>query len=285
MKPPQPKKRTRSIIVDLGRQAMVNAVGINARGEIEVWGPLGKLPIQSAKLQTTYERNRPDKPVKILNEADLTGLPAVHHIDLALRRFQLFAAIDTNTRLIRGEQVSLTAVVVGMRSRIIGRYGKLINLHVPVCYEFRDARLSPEEIGWQFAIRHFALQHLKGSKEAVALIVDHNLSDLASYNGRTKAIADGGNLPCEFRMIYASSDVTAEAGFANKMIRIADWHASNMLRAIEQMPDHRESLIPGGPDEPYTYKRAFHPTGKESHRADTPLGKLNFAKIMFPNHT
>jgi hypothetical protein len=72
-------------------------------------------------------------------------------------------------------------------------------------FEFHDATIAPERIGWWDTIRRMTAHPVvRGS---VALIVDSDLGRLTALNAREEPILDGFYLPEGFTLLYASAEI------------------------------------------------------------------------------
>jgi hypothetical protein len=140
-------------------------------------------------------------------------------------------AIDTNTRQLDNEQVSLTAVVVGKNVNVQIPGKIVMDIGVGQCIEFRNAKCKPENLGWYQIIQMLQRNPSFNDQMKVAFIVDSDLGNLKAFNEQIKPILNDYFLPNNFTLIYASAENPTES-IANKMIAEADSVSRNLLKYI-----------------------------------------------------
>jgi hypothetical protein len=149
--------------------------------------------------------------------------------------FDIGFAIDTNTRAIQGEPISVTGVIQCHKIFIADESGvaeRVWHYFSPIAFAFSGARDPAERAGWALAIE---LIHNSGDYapyERIGIIVDAYLGDLSSYNTRKQPIVPNVFLPKRFSLLYASADTGGEY-FANQMLSHADRAAKICLAKIE----------------------------------------------------
>lgn len=150
-----------------------------------------------------------------------------------------------------------------------------MDLRHEVTFEFRDAKVPAEQVGWVYAIRSFPLGALKNRSGCVAVVVDHQLGELVPFNRREKRIANMMYLPPEFTLVYASSE-RGKNQFVNKAMNMADWLAGRMLDlAVANLADCR-GLIPAEKSEPFAFRREWISDGYEAHDMDSVKQTMKF---------
>ncbi|WP_141100656.1 hypothetical protein [Roseateles aquatilis] len=213
-----------SILVDWsGQKVLVNGV-----------------PAQDVRVERTYPRV--DKGAKVVssfnfgaNNPEVTGYTSQwspHRA--ALQRFDSLVSVDTNTRLIKGVWVSVTAAWAtesGWRGG--GNEGGInLNLQCLFLELHASAPLDPEGRGW-YSVLNFGLEQNqdRSSDRLIGVIVDSKLGDHGKINDRSLGYFSNFLLPQEFSLVYAS-DQSADS-IVNTMIRLCDKSAGDILAAVE----------------------------------------------------
>lgn len=208
-----------------------------ADGSIRIVSDTGQ-PIEPQSVDVSVLYRRESGKDKIITHGP--GRPAAMSIDgnQIVLPFASIVAVDTNTRVIRGTRVSCACIVRVIR----GTDGSFD--YIPMAaVEFHDAAVSPERLGWHYAIRtleenfprppELAQAPRDGERRGVALVVDSELGALAAINQRTAPYFGELRLPPDITMVYGSSDAGGEEHIANKAISTCDTFASHILRDIE----------------------------------------------------
>jgi hypothetical protein len=256
------KRLTRTITIDLGQERALSGVSVDRTGRIVAFGLYGeRVPIAGVKIETGFDTENPKKPRKVVSRANARGDAAYHHIDLYLLRFRRILFLDTNTRQIGDELVSVCSVVMCQQPTILSANGKpTITPRLGCAFEFRGARVPAEQLGWLYAMERIDLWNLKGTQSTVAVVTDHDLGGHEAYNARQRDIAGLRKMPPEFELIYGCAD-RGETQFANRLMSLADWHSGRMLDLIAADPLNTDGMVDAPADEPYDRLRFWTPQG------------------------
>lgn len=232
------KPRNISVPMDFGRPTRIDRVGL-VNGEIVMISDGVAVRPSQSNVIVSYER--PTKP-KIISGMPLSGLSGHSDLltwsaELALRKYNFVYAIDTNTRPIRGEQVSVSAIVkctfvpvaVDKTLVLCGCDDKV--------FAFRNIQEKPENTAWRELIEAMLRNPQHTPALRIGLIVDSDLGNLAAFNGRSLPVVADFYLPEGFTLIYASSDVGTRDSVLNAAIRLCDNESSRFLDRLERDPD------------------------------------------------
>jgi hypothetical protein len=148
-------------------------------------------------------------------------------------RFDVILAIDTNTKQIGNDLVSISCV--------FECYAKQINAtQLQVSYRkhgnmaFRNCpNGEAERFAWSRLVMMVTSDPRYNEKLRVALITDHGLSRLAKYNTRELPIYQNFFLPSNFTLIYASSDIGKD-NVLNALLIECEKDASSMFNQLEE---------------------------------------------------
>ncbi|WP_095050533.1 hypothetical protein [Pseudomonas sp. Irchel s3h9] len=192
------------------------------------------MPIVNSYHQVTYDRD--SKPPKTLSITPLSGGQLHLDANSALRCFDTMIAIDTNDKIINGENHSATGIIFAewLSDKMDPKH--TYSYETPFCIEYLSL-LSPREIiGWCIALQHLNTLGLIKSSAKIALIVDSYLEDLPKFNSRIIPLYEDFYLPRQFTLIYASADAGAEF-IANQLLKNADKASSLTLEYIATHPE------------------------------------------------
>lgn len=183
-------------------------------------------PVERKYNEVSYERA---KGPKVLNKTPLSG-PAlqIDPNEALINNYDLLVAVDTNTRLVQDQKISVTGIVIGnfVVDPLTG--STAVAFQTPYCLEFVDIIGNPEHKGWVMALRQLQKDDFLGTEGRIALIVDSDLSNLPEFNSRNIPITDDFHLPEPIDLVYASSD-TGNEYCANKLLRMADRVSNRVL--------------------------------------------------------
>lgn len=209
------------------------ALGLDLTLQRIVDGQLAPI-IGTPRFEQSYSR---EKGRKIL----LRGASWGEHIlspQSLLLGFDHIFFIDTNTKLLGANRVSITGVLHAFiepaqkEGEHILNYGPLTQL------EFWDCEGNPEVIGWHAVIDTIS-ENEELKDKTIALFVDSELGNLDGINERSRPLLGGSYLPENFRLIYASAD--SGGTVANKLMKLCDRWARDKLQEILTNP-HMDSL-------------------------------------------
>jgi len=226
------KPRRQSVGFVLENDTPVNSFSINLdpwTGKIQMVVGDSAVKAERVVIEHYYER---EKGPKVITRAVADPQDPRMDFTHALSAYDLFFAIDTNTKIVRGAKVSVTAVICGASAPPEIRYKPL------GCFEFREVSCPPERLGWAKAIQ----THLKSSAyedgQRCCVIVDAHLGELDGINARHEPILDDFLLPPNFTLDYATAD--AADNIQNRMLRLADTHSASLLKFIEEQPSEEQ---------------------------------------------
>ena len=163
------------------------------------------------------------------------------HVDVSFdapealeKNFDFLCAVDTNTRGIRGKNVSMVGVVAFQAVWVPEEAGltKYWQFDVPFCLEYVEIKSAPENFGWLAALERLRIQDLINGALRVGMVVDSDLGNIADYNHRKRPVDGSDYLPANVQLVYATGDAGKD-NILNKALSLADSVASQTLRAIE----------------------------------------------------
>lgn len=223
----------------MGKPVSLRGVGLSPTGELLMIGKEGTpLKHASARVERSYPR---EKGPKILSRVHLPkDSPLLADPDRALFQFDTLFAIDSNTRIIRDQSVSIAAIVLckWVQKEPI----PLIGYAPTQAIEFRNIDCHPDLLAWKHFLLRFEEQKNFSQIGKVALIADSHLGDLAKIESREQPILDNFFLPKWASIVYASD--AAKDRITNILLREADNSATNLLNQIEDGDWREESQEP-----------------------------------------
>lgn len=162
----------------------------------------------------------------IPNEADL-----MRHLS---SDFDLIVAIDTNTRMIRSERISVSGVVHCVLQRMADPYSNDVNFpwHEVVLFRNCPSDLPSEKFGWMTVIQRINCEPPNKLKR-FAIVTDHDLDNHTSYNSKRTAIFKNFYLPDNFTFMYGRGDGPNQS-LLNYLVKQCDKESTEVLRMIEQ---------------------------------------------------
>jgi len=247
----KPKERHTCITVDFGQPTKLDGVGITHDGQVEFIQGERLIEPKKAYYQSFYDR---DKGPKILNRIDLHCNEVQANTNSIFLGYDRVFSIDTNTRIIDNQKVSMSGVVL---CRLKPSKSGALALFAPVNgLEFRDINSFPEKVAWrrffEIMVRHPVYKPLS----SIAVVVDAHLGDIQAYNSRNKPIIEDFYLPHKIELIYASSDVGKEY-LPNRLISMSDKTATELLKYIKENSGYTQGLIKEK-DQPFSSFRFWH---------------------------
>jgi hypothetical protein len=213
-----PKATNTSIRVEFEEDQFPARARLRTRGDITFFDAEGnELKPKLLQREVSHERTKGPK-VRTRQLLD-HGIGAVSGLQ-QLANYDVIFAIDTNTAIVEGAQLSVTGFIpFSLEPNDEGYLVKAHETQVQL-YEFSSVPEKPE----LFAILKLAndLSKVGGVRRGstVAIITDTELDSLDDFNSRKLPIYDGTFLPAGFTLLYTSSDTGAEV--PNKFIRICD---------------------------------------------------------------
>jgi hypothetical protein len=161
--------------------------------------------------------------------------------------FDLIIAVDTNTKCIKGETVSVTDVVhcVAQGTSDPNTYNVDFPWHGAVLFRNCPKELPSEKLGWMTVIQE-TNRDPQNIRNKFALVTDHDLDNHSLYNCKTKPIFREFYLPDNFVLVYGRGDGPNQ-NLLNYLIRQCDKESTELLKEIElkghcQFGDRRLSI-------------------------------------------
>jgi hypothetical protein len=252
------KPRTRTVTVDMGRPVSLDAVRFDpTTGEVEIFHQGERLMPVSSKVELTYPRK---KGAKVLGNAVISGPTVVVDTNRALEQFDVFVAVDTNTRVVDSEVVSMACLVVGRHLVGYAPGHTAIGFGTQKCFEFWGAREAQERIAWVEVIEAIHRNPEFSDSIRVGMIVDAYLGALPKINDGEEAVCGEVRLPKNISLLYASTDAPND-GLANEMLSLADMQSRELLNYVirERTTENLERVR----GKPFTHLRVWersHPS-------------------------
>jgi hypothetical protein len=209
-------------------------------------GPIS-VPV-TVLLEQAYER---PKGKKVITQVPSFSKAAPSELDLTLGQYDYLFAIDTNTRDVDGQIVSVTGVAGAKLEK--REEGLTFRYRFLKCIEFWGVREHQERVGWLEVIDDLNMNP-KPDPVHTGLIVDSYLGSLTAINRREEPVFGNTYLPKNMSLIYASSDVGNDS-LANKMLALADKVAKELLAYVIATRPAVEMVSVAG--KPYSGRRIW----------------------------
>ena len=162
--------------------------------------------------------------------------------------FDLIIAVDTNTKVISNEAVSVTGVLhcVVRATPDPASYNVEFPWHGAVLFRNCPKELSSEKFGWKTVMQEINKDPANIQKR-LALVTDHDLDKHISYNGRKIPVSKDFYLPDNFVLMYGRGDGPNQ-NLLNYVVRECDKKSTDLLKEIEekryyQLGDRRLSIV------------------------------------------
>ena len=246
--------RTFKFDLDTRNYSFFEGITFTSQGQVQglKWGRGWPL-IGDNHLEYGYERDSGKK--KILAQGKMPANYCFVNPSLPLFEFDHILAVDTNTKLVGKDMVSVGSVVYSKIGQRTGNHATMTDPVVTAWYEYRNVKGPPENLVWKEIAEAFCLlPELKG--ERVGLVVDSDLGRHKMYNKRELPIYDKFYLPENFTLIYGSTDGGKEV-LANKLISFSDKRSNYLLSLLSKEDSFNENLgtVEG---RPYTHFRQWN---------------------------
>lgn len=190
---------------------------------------------KSGVIRNQYDR---EKAPKVLSSVPLSMDQPLHYSpDYALRPYDTVLAVDSNTRNIKGQEISVAAIVAGQWGDPQTRMR--LDIGATQALEFRNTKCHPDLLAWTHVLKGVENNSSFNKGGRLALIVDSHLGDLPAIQSRKKSILDDYYLP-EWCTIFYASDAATD-GVVNKALRAADKSANELLDQLNRysiLPNH-----------------------------------------------
>jgi hypothetical protein len=148
--------------------------------------------------------------------------------------FDLIIAIDTNTRVIRSERISVSGVVhcVLQHTDDPNSYHADFPWHGAILFRNCPSDLHSEKFGWITMMQRINCESLNKMKK-FAIVTDHDLDNLTSYNNKKTAIFKDFYLPDNFTFMYGRG-ASPNQSLLNYLVKQCHKESTEVLRMIEQ---------------------------------------------------
>lgn len=201
-------------------------------------------PISSALSFAFQKTQKPQS--KILGRTVLDPDLICVDVTKALGQYDQILAVDTNTKEINGEIISVCCVVKCQLD--LSESPKFTaNAWPDACIEVRNITEAPERLFWEVVLRGIVKSEGYEKLGSVAIVVDSELGRLDDMNNRTEAIRADYMLPEKCSLIYASADKGRE-WIGYHLIKLCDRVASIVLEGLENNPPPDNSLTNSSTD-------------------------------------
>jgi len=165
-------------------------------------------------------------------------IPDKYVINIAdlLSSFDLFYAIDTNTKSVNGRKVSITCILA-CHFKLLGKINEnQVEYRIrqqDFYFAFKNcADVSEEKLAWFKLIKLLSSDQTFQNKR-ICIITDHDLEGLRKYNNQESPIIYDYYLPKNINLIYASADKENDS-IINKLIAYCEKKAKKILNNLEK---------------------------------------------------
>lgn len=148
--------------------------------------------------------------------------------------FDLLIAVDTNTKVIGGETVSVTGVVHCVVQNTLNPNRYYVDFPHQGIILFRNcpSELPSEKFGWLTVMQEAAREPLNKGKR-FAIVTDHDLDKLTSYNSKQIPIFRDFYLPNNFILMYGRCDGPTQ-NLLNYVVKLCDKKSTELLKEIRK---------------------------------------------------
>jgi len=182
--------------------------------------------------QTNYKSDSgKEKVISRVHEKVISGTPDLTRYLSSL--FDLVVAADTNTKIIEGENISVTGIVYSVVQRTPDPNAYRIDFPWDGISVFRNCpkELPAEKFGWITV-----MSQLNGCSENLskkfAFVTDHDLDNHHLYNERKVPIFRDFLVPPNFTLMYGRGDGSTES-LLNYLVKLCDKKSTEVLKDIE----------------------------------------------------
>lgn len=200
-----------------------------------------------------YERKR---KFKLLSKGPLSNTKVYLNSNLSLLEFDDVYVIDTNTKTISGDKVSVAAIVHCKIGKFDEEYAN-ISYALISCYEYRNIICKEENFVW-YKVSKLLEKNSENFRNKIGFLVDSDLKNHEKMNSRELPVYCDYYLPKNIKLIYASADSGNEK-LINRLIRFCDKKANEILSCLETNRhelDLDEAKVDG---QPYSHFRQWNP--------------------------
>jgi hypothetical protein len=227
------KRKPRNKYIYIGDKEKFKGISLE-NGDVHVILESGeKVKPDDVFSQISYERKKGKE--KVLNL-----IPEGAAINAPLYLANVIFAIDTNTKLIDDEKISISTCVEAYFKKINDDTIQLLFRNMGNIIFKTPIENIEEKIAWVLFIKKLMVNK-RFISDKIAIITDHDLGNHGNYNKRKAPILDNFYLPKNITFIYASTDSGSE-NIINKLLSICDKDAKNIIKILE---DKKEVIIKG----------------------------------------
>ena len=162
--------------------------------------------------------------------------------------YDAIAGVDTNDfDLTDGRHVSICASFAS--KPVLKNHAENVFCDITPAFIVESPRtgLNPEVLGWYLFLKYvYPLLPIAGDQK-LAVVVDSELNDLASFNHRKTPYYGDYYLPKNVELIYASSDTGTE--LPNKLMRKCDRLSRDVYKMIDEGSLALPETLGGGSDD------------------------------------
>ena len=224
--------------MDMGKPVQIKSFSVSADGSFEFFDENGN-SLQPAKttLERGYERA---KGSKILSRIPVSSIaPISSDPNLALQKYDTIFAMDTNTRPIHGQEVSVAAFILGKWTE---RSPTLKLGFAPMAaLEFHNVDCHPDLLALKHLILQMESDQSRSTAGRIAVVIDSHLGNFPKIVSRQLPILDDCYFPEWASLIYASD--AARDSVANMLLKAADRAADTLLLQIESDASQSTSQV------------------------------------------
>ena len=242
--------------MDMGKPVQINSFSVSADGSFKFMDTNGNsLQPEKAKLERVYERA---KGPKVLSSLPISSLAAIAlDPNLALQKYDTIYALDTNTKKVHGQDVSVTAFIIG---KWMQRFPNLeFGFNRMVAFEFHNADCHPDLLALKHLVLQMESESFRQKAGRVAIIIDSHLGIFPEIVSRQLPILDDCYFP-EFADLVYASDAACDS-IVNMLLQAADREANALLREIEADADLSTSQVEKSDHCSYFCVRHFRDAG------------------------
>jgi len=162
----------------------------------------------------------------IPNQADL-----FRHLSSS---FDLLIAIDTNTKIIKSETISVSGVVHCnvQKTSDLNAYYADFPWHGAILFRNCPSELHPEKFGWITEIKRINSDP-QNRRRRFALITDHDLGNHIPYNKKQVPVYGNFYLPDNFQLMYGRGD-SSEENLLNYLVKQCDKKSIELIKEIDE---------------------------------------------------
>lgn len=172
---------------------------------------------------------------KVITRIQDRVIPGIDHLMRYLSsKFDNIFAIDTNTKLIKGDKISACSLVQGAVRGVAGsdKYEVKYRLDGMILFRNCPPGIPAERFGWLALIQRVNSKRANINRR-FALITDYDRDNHDRYNLRNLPILHDVYLPSNFALIYARSDAGVE-NVLNIFLKVCEKNSSHVLKCLEE---------------------------------------------------